>query len=81
MFIVFLIKSLNLLVCITISFVLLCFTSPEVAKAALNRCLTTNEEVDSASREDRNFQVTFNYEFLEDDRDPPPGFLAKLCCK
>ena len=64
--------------CITSSFVLL---SPEVAKAALNRCLTTNEEVDGVSREDRNFQVTFNYEFLEDDRDPPPGFLARLCCK
>ena len=52
----------------------------DVATVVFNRCLTTNEETDHVTREDRNLQVTFNYEFLEDDRDPPPGLLARLFC-
>lgn len=48
-----------------------------MAEEVFNRCLSTNEEV-VGSKEDKNFEVTFNYEFLEDDQAPPPGRLAQL---
>ena len=52
---------------------------PEVAEQVFNRCISTNEE-DIGSKEGKNFQVFFNYEFLEDDRDPRPSRLARLLC-
>ena len=33
------------------------------------RCVTTNE-IEGVSKDDQHFEVTFDYEFLEDDRDP-----------
>lgn len=43
----------------------------EVAEEVFNRCTTTNETKDGQIRPDsKEYQVIFNYEFLEDFRDP-----------
>lgn len=43
----------------------------EVAEAVFNRCTETNATNDGTIRPDSpDYQVTFNYEFLEDFRDP-----------
>ena len=44
------------------------------------RCVTTNEK-DGVSKDDKNFKVTFNYEFLEDDRDPKHYLLGRSFTK
>ena len=55
-------------------------TSPlDVAKVVFNRCSTTNENVVSADSTD--YRITFDYEFLEDFRDPPGLFLHQKFTK
>ncbi len=43
----------------------------EVAEEVFNRCTSTNETKDGQVRPDsKDYRVFFNYEFLEDFRDP-----------
>ena len=43
----------------------------EVAEVVFNRCTETNTTKDGTTRPDSTgYKVTFNYEFLEDFRDP-----------
>ena len=47
-----------------------------VAEVMFNRCVTTNES-EGVGKDDKNLLVTFNYEFLEDDRDPKTSKITK----
>lgn len=56
----------------------------DVAKQVLDRCAVTNEqqrgerECDRITREDENFEITLDYEFLEDFEHHPPGKLKRF---
>ena len=41
-----------------------------------NRCAISNE--DEFGKDDPNYKITMNYEFLEDFREPKPGRLTRV---
>ena len=47
----------------------------DVAEEVFNRCAISNE--DEFGKDDPNYKITMNYEFLEDFREPKPGRLTR----